>query len=122
MTRSVRRGRGKGNRLMLLLLTAMTVVCLFGYIDRMADIAACAKQIDALRSDIRTLKAECQQLEFYLAAEQSLERVWDEATMRLGMVYPGEGQVRIVSLEGYASEDPALMSAYARLKEEQAAP
>ena len=90
------------NRIMLRLTIALIVVCLFVYITRMAAISAAAKEIGKIKQEITQLKEDQQYLEVMLAARQDLERVRDEATGRLGMRYPTEGQVQLVSLSGYA--------------------
>ena len=90
------------NRIMLRLTIALIVVCLFVYITRMAAISAAAKEIGKIKQEITQLKEDQQYLEVMLAARQDLELVRDEATGRLGMRYPTEGQVQLVSLSGYA--------------------
>ena len=89
------------NRLMLRVTIALIVVSLFVYISRMAAISANAKEIAKIRQEITQLKEEQQYLEVKLAARQDLDRVRDEAMGRLGMRYPEEGQVQLVSLGGY---------------------
>lgn len=90
------------NRMMLRITACLVVVCLFAYISRMAVIASSAKEISNLRKELTQLREEQQYLELYLAAQQDLNRVRDEAMVRLGMRYPEDGQVRLVSLSGYA--------------------
>ena len=89
------------NRMMLRMTVALIVVSLFVYIGRMASISANAKEIAKIRREITQLREEQQYLEVKLAARQDLERVRDEAMGRLGMDYPVEGQVQLVSLGGY---------------------
>ena len=91
------------NRLMLKLTMALIVVCLFGYISRMTVISAGAKEISKIRQEITKLQEDQQYLEVLLAARQDLDRVRDEAVGRLGMGYPKDGQVYLISLGGYAS-------------------
>ena len=91
------------NRVMLRVTIGVVVVSLFVYITQMAGISANAKEIGRIRKEITQLKEERQYLEVKLAARQDLERVRDEAIGRLGMGYPDEGEVRIISLSGYAS-------------------
>ena len=91
------------NQIMLRVTVALIVVSLFVYITRMAEISANAKEINRIRQEITQLKEEQQYLEVKLAARQDLERVRDEAMGRLGMNYPDEGEVRLISLSGYAS-------------------
>ena len=89
------------NRMMLRMTIALIAVSLFVYIGRMASISANAKEIAKIRQEITQLREEQQYLEVKLAARQDLERVRDEAMGRLGMGYPVEGQVQLVSLGGY---------------------
>jgi len=88
------------NRRMLCVLSALMVLALFVYISRMATIAAGSKQISLLRQEISDLTSDAQYREISLAARQNLERVQYEAIYRLGMVYPQEGQIQMVSLNG----------------------
>ena len=98
----VRRERiERTNRWMLRVTVALIVVSLFVYISRMAAISANAKEIAKIRQEITQLREEQQYLEVKLAARQDLDRVRDEAMGRLGMGYPVEGQVQLVSLGGY---------------------
>ena len=90
------------NRMMLRVTIALIVICLFVYISRMAAISAAAKEINQIKQGITQLKENQQYLEVMLAARQELDRVRDEAMGRLGMGYPTEGQVQLVSLSGYA--------------------
>ena len=89
------------NKWMLRVTVALIVVSLFVYISRMAAISANAKEIAKIRQEITQLREEQQYLEVKLAARQDLDRVRDEAMGRLGMGYPVEGQVQLVSLGGY---------------------
>ena len=91
------------NRTMLWATTGLVMLCLFAYVGRMADISSGAKEINRIRKEISDLKEEQQYLEVVLAARQNLTRVRDEAMGRLGMGYPVEGQVQIVSLSGYST-------------------
>ena len=91
------------NRMMLWSTTGLVMLCLFAYVGRMADISSGAKEINQLRREISGLKEEQQYLEVVLAARQNLTRVRDEAMGRLGMSYPVEGQVQVVSLSGYSA-------------------
>lgn len=91
------------NRIMLGATTTLVMLCLFAYISKMAAISSTAKEINQTRKEISNLKEEQQYLEVVLAARQNLDRVRDEATGRLGMNYPAEGQVQVVSLSGYSA-------------------
>ena len=89
------------NRIAFRATTALVVVCLFVYTSRMAAIAAGAKEISSIRQELTALREEQQYLEVKLAARQDLDRVRDEAVGRLGMRYPAEGEVIVVSLSGF---------------------
>lgn len=91
------------NRIMLGATTTLVMLCLFAYISKMAAISSTAKEINQTRKEISNLKEEQQYLEVVLSARQNLDRVRDEATGRLGMNYPEEGQVQVVSLSGYSA-------------------
>lgn len=89
------------NQMMLQVTIALVVISLFVYITRMAGISANAKEISCIKKEITQLKEEKQYLEVKLAARQDLERVRDEAIGRLGMNYPDEGEIRLISLGHY---------------------
>lgn len=91
------------NRMMLRITAGLIIASLFVYIGRMASISANAKEIAKIRREITQLQEEQQYLEVKLAARQDLERVRDEAMGRLGMGYPVEGQVQLVSLGSYVA-------------------
>lgn len=105
-TASVRRERAaRFNRRMLRIAMGLVVLCLFVYIGRMASISAGAKEISRLEAELVKLDEEQKYLQISLAARQNIDRVRDEATGRLGMRYPEEGEVQIVSLNSYASRN-----------------
>ena len=106
-----RRARPAGSRNMLFLLGLVLVCSLFFHINRMSAIAAGAKEISALKREIATLTSDKQYREISLAARQNLERVQYEALNRLGMVYPGEGQVQVIYLDAFLG-DSGLRTAY----------
>lgn len=91
------------NRMMLRVTVVLIVASLFVYIGRMASISANAKEIAKIRREITRLREDQQYLEVKLAARQDLDRIRDEAMGRLGMGYPVEGQVQLVSLGGYVA-------------------
>ena len=91
------------NQTMLRIATGLIVFCLFVYIGRMSVISAGAKEIDRLEAEIEKLDEDAKYLRISLAARQNVDRVRDEATGRLGMRDPVEGEVQLVSLNGYAS-------------------
>ena len=96
---------------MLRLTVCVAVLCLFVYIARMAAIANGAKEISRIQTEIEQLVGEGQYLQVKLAARQDLDRVRDEAMGRLGMRYPREGDVRVISLGGYRDE-PVVQTAW----------
>ena len=49
--------------------------------------------------EIEELSSEQQNLEVRMSLQLNLERIEDEALNRLGMVYPGEEQVRVIAIE-----------------------
>lgn len=83
----------------MVVLGAALMICLFVYIGRMAAASAGAKEIDRLMSAIAEEQRTAQQLSIQLAARLDPARVRDEATGRLGMSYPAEGQIRVISLD-----------------------
>ena len=91
------------NRGILRAAICLVMICLFVYISRMATIASGAKEISQIRQEIAQLKDDQQYLEVMLAARQDLDRVRDEAMGRLGMNYPAEGRVQMISLSGYVA-------------------
>ena len=102
----VRRGKGRGkrlNRVMLWATTGLVVGFMFGYIGQLAEISAGAKEIRQIKMETDRMKEEQEQLKINLANQENIDRVWDLATGTLGMQYPVEGQIQIVSIEGYMS-------------------
>lgn len=95
--RTRRRVRGYGELIRLALLGVALMACLFVYIGRMAAASAAAKEIDALTQAIAEEQRISQQLTLQLAARMDPARVRDEAVGRLGMSYPGEGQIFTLS-------------------------
>lgn len=91
------------NRMMLRIATGLIVFCLFVYIGRMADISAGAKEISRLEEEITKLSEDEKYLRINLATRRNPEEVKIEAMSRLGMRYPVEGEVQLVSLAGFAS-------------------
>mgnify|MGYP004733222855 CR=1 FL=1 len=99
------------SRRMLCVFSVLLVAALFVYISRMATISAAGKQISQLKRDISALTSDKQYREISLTARQNLERVQYEALNRLGMVYPGEGQIQMVRLSGENAGD-GVMTVY----------
>lgn len=103
------RGRRQLGRLIVPLI--LLVACLFVYISRLAAVSAGAKEIDRLMNAIAEEQRTGQQLSIQLAARLDPARVRDEATGRLGMSYPTDERIRVVS----AQEDAAVAVCDSRL-------
>ena len=86
------------SRALMFATIALVAVGLFIQISRTAAISAQSKEISQLRSAIQELTVEQQYLQITLSTRQNIDRVRDEAMGRLGMNYPVEGQVRVVTL------------------------
>ena len=93
----------KINAMMTKVAVALIAICMFVYIGRMTTVAAGAKEIDRIEQEIEDMKEWKQYLEVNLAARQNINRVKDEAIGRLGMIYPQESQIYLISLNGYAA-------------------
>ena len=89
--------------MMMKVAVALIAICMFVYIGRMTTVAAGAKEIDRIEQEIEDMKEWKQYLEVNLAARQNINRVKDEAIGRLGMIYPQESQIYLISLNGYAA-------------------
>lgn len=98
-----RRCRNRMNTIMLFVTGCMMAAFLFVYIGQLTVISAASKEARQLRQEISQLHEEQEQLQINLANRQNIDRVWDVATGELGMRYPVEGQVQIVSMNGYSS-------------------
>ena len=82
------------------LMIAFAVVLLIGVIAQITMIARLSGQNKAVRAvekEIRQLSAEADNLNLALNQLGNLERVERQAE-KLGMVTPGEGQIRVVNL------------------------
>ena len=90
---------------------ALLVACLFVYISRLAAVSAGAKEIDRLMNAIAEEQRTSQQLKIQLAARLDPARVRDEATGRLGMSYPTDDRICVVS----GQEDAAVVGCDSRL-------
>jgi len=95
---SRRRGMRPLSRMLMLVTLAMIVAGFFVSVNRMAGIAEQSRRLEELRGAVRELTVEQQYLEITLATRQNLDRVRDEAMGRLGMGYPTDEQIRVVSL------------------------
>ena len=83
-------------------------------VNRYAQIAQRTKKISALVGQIQALESDKANLELRLSARENLKRVRDEAMYNLGMDYPQEGQVRVVSI-GTAAAQPQTAANSAEL-------
>lgn len=91
------------NRMMLRVTMILTIAFLFVYIGQLTTISAGSKEIQEIRGEIAELKEEQEQLQISLASRQNIDRVRDIATGKLGMNYPVEEQVRVISFSGSIS-------------------
>jgi len=103
--RAQRERETRFNRMMFRIAVGLVVVCLFGYIGRMAAISGGAKEIMKLEKELVKLQEDEKYLRISLAARQNMDWVEDQAQGRLGMRAPVEGEVLLVSLNGYASRN-----------------
>lgn len=105
--------RARGSRQLgrLIVPLVLLVACLFVYIGRLAAVSAGAKEIDRLMNAIAEEQRTAQQLNIQLAARLDPARVRDEATGRLGMSYPADDRICVVS----AQEDAAVVVCDSRL-------
>jgi nitrogen fixation/metabolism regulation signal transduction histidine kinase len=79
-------------------------VCLSVFISRLAVISSGADEIEQLMNAIAEEQRTSQQLNIQLSARQDPARVRDEATGRLGMSFPGEDRIYVVT-----SQDDAVI-------------
>lgn len=100
--RKNRRMEAAMSKALMYLTVALLAVALFVQIGRLSAIAAQNKQISVLTSEIKSLESEKANLEVRLSMQQNINRVRDEAIYRLGMTRPEDGQIRVVSLNGYS--------------------
>lgn len=94
-----KKGMSLASQAMMLLTCAVFVACICMQIYRLSVITSQNKQIQQLRQEIEELSSEQQNLEVRMSLQLNLERIEDEALNRLGMVYPGEEQVRVIAIE-----------------------
>lgn len=93
-----KKGMSTGSQLLMLLTCVVFVACLCAQIYRLSVITTQNKEIQSLRREIEELSSEQQNLEVRMSLQLNLERIEDEAINRLGMVYPGEEQVRVIAV------------------------
>ena len=102
------------SRFLMYMTLAVLAACLFMQVNRYAQIAQRTKKISALVGQIQALESDKANLELRLSARENLKRVRDEAMYNLGMDYPQEGQVRVVSI-GTAAAQPQTAANSAEL-------
>jgi len=93
-----KKGMSTGSQAMLLLTCLVFLGCVCAQIFRLSLITQQNKQIQELREQIEELSSEKQNLEVRMSLQLNYERIEDEALNRLGMVYPGEDQVRVIAI------------------------
>ncbi|MDL2206156.1 cell division protein FtsL [Eubacteriales bacterium OttesenSCG-928-N13] len=96
----------KLSRILMYATIALALMLVFMQISRLAELAGQTKQIATLVTGIRELQNERNNLEVRLSMQQNINRVRDEAVYKLGMIQPEEGQIQVVSLNGYSAPAP----------------
>lgn len=112
-TRTKRRAQTALNRALLYLTIALLVAGVAMQIARLSQIAAQTKYIASLTSEIKELKSEQANLQVRLSMQQNITRVQDVAKYQLGMDYPDESQIRVVSLGGSGQDIQAVTASEA---------
>lgn len=98
MGRSVRYRRQQKLSRILLVVAAIVFFCgLFGQIALRAQISSQNKRIAALKTEIRTLSANAENLDLSINQRHNLEQIGARAA-QLGMTQPDESQLRMVNL------------------------
>lgn len=95
----VRRERSRLSRRAMLvwaLATSFLLGSLLLYVTQGIQVIRMGYEIDRVQNRFREVKAERERLEVELASIQDLATVQREAVGRLGMVFPGAGQVVVV--------------------------
>lgn len=109
-----KKGMSLASQAMMLLACAVFLVCVCAQIFRISLISQQNKQIQELREQIEELSSEQQNLEVRLSLQMNMERIEDEALNRLGMIYPGEDQVRVIAI---ANTNDSVVTANAAAEE-----
>ncbi len=114
----VHRERSRLNRgalLVWILATAVLLGSLLLYVTQGIQVIRMGYEIDRMQNRFREVKVERERLEVELASLQDLATVQREAVGRLGMVFPGAGQVIVVRASAGApvarAGSPALTAA-----------
>ena len=86
---------------------AVTLVAgLFLQISQLARVSAQSKEISRVDQQIRELASAREDLTVCLSMYQNLDRI-ENLAFNLGMQFPEEDQIRVVSLPGYTDESSA---------------
>ncbi len=101
---------GKLSKALMYMTLTLLLTLMFVQIGRLAQIAGQTKQISSLSASIRQLNNEKANLEVRLSMQQNINRVRDEAVYKLGMIHPDEGQIRVISLNGYYASAQTQMA------------
>lgn len=95
--RSRQEQRNRATRRMMIAFAAVLFVCLFAQVFMISRLAMQNKEIRAVESKITSLKADAANYQLALNQLGDPVRVGNRATA-LGMVRPGEKQIRVVNL------------------------
>lgn len=87
------------NAVIFVIAVAMVFTLAVIQIGRLSTISYNSKRIAQLGREVQELQREQESLAIRLNIAQNIERVKDRAD-DLGMVYPGEGQVRVIHVPG----------------------
>ena len=105
----------RGAMVVWALATSVLLGCLLLYVTQGIQVIRMGYEIDRIQNRFREVKAERERLEVELASIQELATVQREAIERLGMVFPGAGQVVVVRASAGApvarSASPTLIAA-----------
>ena len=101
------RGTGKrsGGALKIALVVTL-MLGLFLQISQLARVSAQSKEISRVDRQIRELTSAREDLQVCLSMYQNLDRI-ENLAFNLGMQFPEEDQIRVVSLPGYSDESSA---------------
>lgn len=89
--------RKRGHAIVRIALGALLFAGLFMQICMLAEISGKNKEIAAVDKDIRTLSAQKDNLELKIAQYAQLSRI-EEQALALGMQWPEDDQLRVISL------------------------
>ena len=106
-----RRKATKHNRMLMYVTLGVLAACLFFQVNRYAQIASQKQPIVQLVNEIEQLETDKTNLELRLSARANINRVREEAMYNLGMDYPSEGQVRVITVGALSPESLSQMTA-----------